>query len=979
MSNTTHQLRVYASVFSSEPAEVRDIPQGVILGQWLTANVSGFDAENTELQFSLPFCQPVNCDIDCYLVPKKGAVKAVTKIFKKIIGFLLGNKKPNMPKMNTQAQGTELDMATANNQTAKYGQPIREAFGKNKIIPDYLVPPRRYFASKKEHWMETLLCVGVGDYQANNGDVKISNSNLNDIGQGNRANVYAPNANLEGEACAQWWHTSKEVGPTSQGSSGLKLETADGGQRLAEGGNYLFSGKTISAQSGQSWPTSWTVGTLLNVGIKQQYRYIENKVGPYITTGILSGNFSGLELGNGDTVDIRGDVTGRYQVLKYTPPVVGNQGSASIWQAGGTPELDYSVSQSQFIVSCGNASASITLDDTYSSQSALVSALNDKLSVSPLSGLCEFSAGLKITELPNFSARTISVQNISNASMVFGDLSAAEFSRGAPRTESLPAELTLLKFAARDITNLIITKANTQYEITNVSSGSINVELVDGGGNLVPWGGWEDDVLSNNPLIARSPNSIQTLWRGPFAATPSNELCTHLEYDIFFPQGLNRRNDDGNPTPRSCGSVLRYRESASNDWVEVVNRYTEKEIDQIGFTHVVALPRPMRIAEVQVRRESAESTDSKDSEAMEWFGLRAKMARQVTRYPQLTTLAVRVNGSTVAAQSDSEINLVATRKLNGSPTRSIADAVRYIARNADLNEGEINRLNTIWQGRNDYFDFQFNSFATVGAAVKRALSVGFADLTIKDGLLSPVRDAARPPELLHAYNHTYSAQNTTDNIVVSIDMPDPDEIDGYDVEYIDERTWRVETVRCQLPGSAGLRIAKITADGITNRNRAYRWGMRQLMTELLDNKTLSTKTELDALNSQFGDYVNFVQEVEGWSQSSLVESVNGLVMRSTEPLDWQDGAEHVVALRREDGTMSAVKDAVRIDDYQIGIGSAFSFAIKPHETHLFFGTKQRFANPSIVRDIRPSGDSATISATAYNANKYQYDDAEAPQ
>lgn len=970
MSNTTHHLRVYASVFSSEPAEVREIPQGVIMGEWLTTNVKGFDAENTELAFSVPFGEPVNCDVDCYFVPKKGVVKSITKVFKKVIGFIFGAKKPNMPKMNTQAQGTELDTATANNQTAKYGQPIREAFGKNKIVPDYLVPPRRYFASKKEHWMETLLCLGVGEFAADINNIKISNSSLAQLGAGNRANLYAPNSNLSGEVCADWWHTSKEVGPTSQGSSGLKLETSESGQRLAAGGNYLFSGKTISTQSAQAWPQEWGVGTLLDVAIKQQYRF---------TGGALRGNFSGLDLSPEDTVDVGGDVTGRHSVLDFTPPATGTAGSASVWQSASAPELDYSSSSAQFIVTCGSASASVTLDNDYTSEAQLVGALNDKLALTPVSGLCEFSSGLTITELPNYAARTISVQSISGASRAFGDLSAATFTRGTARQESVPATLTLSDFAAREITNLTILKANTRYEITNVSAGSINVELVDVNGNQVPWDGWEDDVLSNNPLIARSASSIQTLWRGPFAATPSNELATHIEYDVFFPQGLNLRNDDGNPTPRSCGSVLRYRESASHDWVEVVNRYTEKEIDQIGFTHVVTLPRPMRIAEVQVRRESAESTDSKVSEAMEWFGLRAKMVRQVTRYPQLTTLAVRVNGSTVAAQSDSEINIVATRKLNGAPTRSIADSVRYIARNADLNESEINRLNTIWQGRNDYFDFQFNSFATVGAAVKRALSVGFADLTIKDGLLSPVRDAARPPELLHAYNHTYSAQNTTDNIVVSIDMPDPDEIDGYDVEYIDERTWRVETVRCQLPGSAGLRIAKITADGITNRNRAYRWGMRQLMTELLDNKTLSTKTELDALNSQFGDYVNFVQEVEGWSQSALVESVNGLVIRSTEPLDWQEVANHVVALRREDGTMSAVKDAVKIDDYQIGIGSAFSFAIKPHETHLFFGTKQRFANPSIVRDIRTSGDSATISARAYNANKYQYDDAEAPQ
>lgn len=977
--NSTHQLRVFSNVFTDEPCETYDIPHGVILGEWLRDNIEGFNPDETQLAYSSPFDHPVTADVDCHFVPKKGAVKSVTKAFKKVVGFvgqLFGLKKPKVPSASSplnNSRGDDLELSAAKNQTVKFGMPIRESFGLQRIVPDYIIPPRSYFAADgKRHWTEGLLCIGVGDYEIADTSVLISNSPIVGLGGDNRAVVYPPNASLASESAARWWHTCPEVGPTSTGSSGLELGITSDVTRTAVDGSYIFSGKSVTPSSGQSFPLDWESGMYLDIEILQSYQVRGNAI---------VGNFDGLQVTAGDQVELSGDISGKRTVSSYTPQTVTDIGAPSIWSATSTPELDYDLDPAQFTIIAGGSTAFITLTDDFLTQDELVYEINRQLSSSALSGMVEISAGLVITELPNYSAKRIAVTGISGAVRVFGSVTEANLNTviGTARVESEPAKLTLnnLGFSGGPA-RLSINKVGSSFVITGASGGLVTLDRVDSLG-VSDWFGWTTGIITASASIELAPDSLEGGWVGVFAATPGDELADQLEFDVFMPEGLIHYNSDGAAMDMPVHVYFRYREGPGDTWKQISKPFQARTPDQFGKTFTVDLPRPMRVKECQMRRRFAARGKQNISDKLEWFGLRARMARQINSYPNLTTLAFKLDGKSTSYESEAQISVIATRKLGGVPTRSIKDAVSYIARTAEINGAPLNYLDSIWQGRGDNFDFQFNSFKTIKDAVNTALSVGFSELTIRQGLLTPVRDAKRAPELLQAFNHTYSAQNTTAPIVEQASWPDDDDPDGYDVEYIDEISWRVETVKCRLPGNTERKIEKIKADGITNRRKAYQWGMRQLMTALTESVSYSTSTELDARNNWYGDYVNFVQEIPDWSQTALVHGVSsdGLIIGSSEPLNWE-GAAHSIALQRPDGTMSAVKVANRIDDYTVSISSPFSFAPRVMETVIVFGQTERLTNPAIVRSVAPSGDKTKISGIAYNEQKYLYDDAALP-
>lgn len=968
MSDIMHRLEFYASAFAPEPSDVQLIPDGVVLGEWLSGNIPGFDPERTDIVYSIPLNSPVYGRVVAQMAPEGGVIQSVLKPVFKLLG--LAPAKPKSPAQ--QARGDDLELAAFQGNEVKYGQVVREIFGTVKVFPDYLVPRRTYFQNKRDHWAEMLLCVGVGQHQIAGSSITFGSTPVIALGGGAYAQVYQPGESLAGESAAQWWHTSPEVGQTSTGNSGLPLETIYDATPSAPDGTYLVSGFTIAPTGGQLFPDDWQAGMYLNI------RYLHS----YTVSGsTLSGDFSGLQVGAGDTVELDGDYQGSFQVASYTPPDGATGGTASAWTATAPPSLDYSTTPAQFSVNTGLISGILSINGTYASEAQLVSALNTAVAATSLNGLIVFEPGLVIRELAPYAGWRITVTDLTDASRLLGDIAAGNASTvvGTAASGGSGAKLELLNFVSdAPRVSLSISKAGERFVLTGASPNIITVDRVDESGES-DWNGWGAGFETMDIEIVLGADSTQGGWVGTFKATPANELCDMLEFDLFMPQGLIRINDKGRVRDRTVSIEFRYRSSPADPWEYFNKTYTEASKDQIGFTERIVFSTPRPIVECDMRRTTPESTSTQVSEKIEWFSLRTRIVGAPTSYPDFTTVAVRVRGSSaIGTDADEQLGVIATRILNGVPERRISKAVEHIARRTPVDSAKLAQLEAIWGSRGDTFDHSFESSATVKQAVKTALAVGFADFSMDDGVLSPVRDQAIPPEMMYAYWQTFSAQNTTQPIAVTFEMISDDETDGIDVEYLDERTWRIETVRCTRPGSLELKVEKIQADGITDRDRAYRFGMRDLMTRITERERIRTQTELSGLNCGYGQYVNFVSEVPGWGQSSVVKSLQGVILESADVLDWQDGAQHVVALRRDDGTLSTVLNVERVTDSRMQVMGSFGFTPTPYRTHLFFGIREMFSTPGIMREVRPSGtNKVNLMAIAYNPEKYIYDDAEA--
>lgn len=546
-----------------------------------------------------------------------------------------------------------------------------------------------------------------------------------------------------------------------------------------------------------------------------------------------------------------------------------------------------------------------------------------------------------------------------------------------------------------------VSPANTlNFIITDVITNGFVFRGRKNGVNIPDWPGFPNAATSNASVQVSSGDDMG-IWSLAFAACPRGEVATRLEWDIFADQGLVERGEtSGNLYQIERQVQLRYREVGATAWEEVITRTIRgRTPDQLGWTFNEELPRPMR-PEVQVRRTSAESDSVFVSDALQFYGLRSRLPAP-QRYSGITTLAINLSGSDqIAAQTDNQINVICTRKLQvmrgpgdwsseKQPTRDISAWMRYIAlsagySDADIDQEELWRLHRIWTQRGDTFDWIEGDDSTVKDSLNRVLRVGFSELTVADGKLRPVRDEPRT-----AIQNVYSAQNMRENLKISMAMPKHDDPDGVDVEYTDQATWTSSTLRCRLSGDAGAHPEQIRAEGITDRDKAYQFGMRHRRIQEYRRISYSFGTEMDGLNSEYLSYDALISDVPGEGQSMICEAVDGTTLHVSEPLEWESGTEYYVGWRRPNGTLAGPYIALPGDDaYSVIMGNAPNGTAPSVPTldpnleppHVFFGPVANWTHRVLMQKITPEGfGSVTIEGVNYDDRVYLSDDASAPE
>lgn len=472
---------------------------------------------------------------------------------------------------------------------------------------------------------------------------------------------------------------------------------------------------------------------------------------------------------------------------------------------------------------------------------------------------------------------------------------------------------------------------------------------------------------------------------GPFQASPAEVPVSEVQVDFLFANGLCELNNDGVPLERSITIrvwTADYTGGIVTLWVSRDFTYTGDSLDQLAFTETISVSseRPL----VKVERLTADDDDTKIRDKIEWVGLKSTLPPKAS-YPDVTTVHLKLKGTNaIASNAENKFNLVATRRLNDTPTRSIADAFEYIVKDnghtdAQIGQTELARLKTIWDGRGDTFDAIFDNDSTIFAALKRVLAVGFAEPTLDSGQIIPVRDEPRS-----GFNYMYQPDNMLSPLTRSIKLFDPDETDGVEVEYFSTETWKPETILCTLPGDLGIRTKKVRAYGITDRTKAWQFGMRKRREIRYRRTEYSFETEMDALNSSYLSYDSLADDIPGFSQTGRVEEVvNGNVLELNQPVEFDEGT-HFIALRKPDGTLDGPHIcAAGEHDQQVILSGSLGFTpdcsgrIEPPLYQL--GTSERWNHAVLVSDITPAGtDKVKVKACNYDERVYADDDNSPP-
>lgn len=876
-------VKVFGSKLNAEPHEVVEAG-GLTLLAWLKSYASAFEERDVppiSINVNAQLVAPADWGVTYFEADDDVRVTLEPKGTELFFGalFLVATQAmtPKIPKVGTQAaKGDDINQASIKGNKVKLNSTIREGAGKNKIFPDYVLPPRRWFASPREQRVQMCLSIGKGKYLCPTNKLLIGDTPAISLGADVQFQFYDPGADLSANRAADWWNDVTEVGSSSNGSAGLELTTA---VDLTPGFNptsLQFNGFTIDVPSGAgAFPSDWSAGLVVRVLAPYTYEFVDGVGG---AADIIRGNaLSMLDPTVGDLIEISGTNAGTYVVASYSPSV-----------GGSVPEM--------------------TLN---------------------------FSSGVPVTAL-----------NLGTIATAIG-----------------PAGL--------------------RFRITVFSTSQITVTRLGATGAEDPDFPGFDFLQTAQGSVSLDSASLVGGYRGPFAVCPSGELVSAIEWDVFFTNGLIGVGRKGDFYTITGTHYFEWRDlDTAGAWNVEVRSVSAASLDAVGYTFRKDLPYPMR-AEARIRRAPKPNQEWQDS--VVWYGLRGLMVAP-TSYESISVLTIDARGGDrLSAQSESMVSVEATRilpvrrggvELPEQPTRDIAAWVLYNLRdvgydNDDIDLAELDRLDVIWRTRGDNFDQAISTTSTAQAVLNNALAAGYSELTAERGLLRPVRDEPRT-----VFEATFTPQDFVEGGVLDrqFTLIRPDDYDGVDVEYMDGVSWQVATVECRLPGDAGRKVQKITADGITSRTMAWRLGMRQRRKLKYVRWTYRCETYLTGLNCKYRSFIQLGDDVPGYAQSAIMLDYADQVVEVSERFDWSEPGPYYLFATRPDGTTSGPYVATQISEFELRIQTPLDFepvldlSIEP--PHLLF----RAGYKVIVTEVAPGDEeSVTIEAENYDVRVYADD------
>lgn len=929
----------------------------------------------------------------------------------KAVGKMLMPKMPGMPSTGNTAQGDPIDEASAKGNKVKLGDPVRNLAGRQKLFPAYLAEPRTWFAGPREQWTEMLLYVSAGAVQISTSDIKIGETPIISLGSDAICNIYPPGAWVAGNTASMLWYNVDEVGASSSGSAGLEMTVSTALSQTATSSAYQFNGTNIGIPAGAgSFPADWESGLIIHVQSPYEYTVVDGGAGRDIVRGPLAM----LNPSSGTLIEVQGANAGYYVVNTYTPyapAVPPTAGTPSTVLGSSIPaRYDYSVTPLTFTVSLGATPYSVALSTATIDLAGLVAAINTAKGGAPF--IASASAG-KILLTQTGTNNGLALVS-SGGTDVLGSSPVNTIGTAASAgTPEQPAEMTLNYDGGQPVVGLAlgsglatIAPRGLRYRITAFSSTLMTVERLTSAGAVDS--GWPGFILTEtvNGLITLDPANLDGGYRGPFSCAPKGELVTALEWTVFHANGLCGIGREGQIYEVRSFHTFEYRDAdIAGPWTVIEKEHVGGSRDAQGFTYRIDLPYPMGNPEARIKKRFVSQPGRIDSEKQDdisWYGLRSLRQIRPATYPGMTVMALQIRGGDrLSSQSESQANLIGTRILpvytGGAwiapqPTRGIVPWCLNVLKSlgytdADIDLPEWDRLHTVFEAAGQYYDEVIDDTSTAKDRINDALACGYAELTIKNGLVSLVRDEPRAAfDITYGpKTQTYSPQNMTKPLKIDGPLPSINDFDGVDVEYYSNLTWAWETVPCRWPGDAGLKVEKIKLPGVGDRNRAYQFGMRRRGHQLFRQDTYSWETELAGMNSGYLSFCAVASDTPGLCQSALLLSVQavtgGFLLESSEPIDWSAPEAYRVGISRLDGSLSGPYPAIAIDENHLKI-TDLDFTPDTSMTlelpQLLIGPASKWAYPILTTSSSPSNGNVALKGMPYDARVYTYDGSAAP-
>ena len=509
--------------------------------------------------------------------------------------------------------------------------------------------------------------------------------------------------------------------------------------------------------------------------------------------------------------------------------------------------------------------------------------------------------------------------------------------------------------------------------------------------------------------------TLGTLAFKTYTATPHGRETSRISVDFSFPGGLASVDSGGTVNSASVDFIVEYRKidetgSPLGGWVransksfegsvevvgsvgateqkdvEVSDRITAASVD--GQLRTINYAVPMGRYEVRIARSNVDSDKTSVSDSMRWIGLRSYMP-SVKTYGNCTMLAVKIKATNnLNSNIARRVNVLGTRILPvfdgvtwaDQPTRSPAWAAADVLRNTDygrrfddrrINIDELRRLSAVFNTRGDYCDGLFLDDTTIWEALSRVLEVGRTKQIYYAGMIDFVRNEKK----LLSKSYMFTPNNMIkDSFNVRYEYPKHNDADYIIVEYTDPVSWSVKQVDCFLDDTQKTKPLTIQLSFCADRQQAWREGIHRAAINRVQREFPSFTTEMEGMLPRYGDKLLLSHDVPEWAASGWICYSTGAQISTSEELPWQDGANHVIALRARDGTVQGVYPCSKVDDQTALIAGFFELSKENEEpTHYIFGTSESVGLEAIMLSATPDVDQK-VGVTCVTYSDYPHE------
>ena len=530
-----------------------------------------------------------------------------------------------------------------------------------------------------------------------------------------------------------------------------------------------------------------------------------------------------------------------------------------------------------------------------------------------------------------------------------------------------------------------------RIEDTPISSfEEINCQIIKPG---------EKNTLFNEDVVTSTEVSGQELLLdkicGPFILNPSETKINQIEIDVAFQRGCYYANDDGSMSNKTINWTIEVRaiddyDAPYGEWYTLGNEtITSNNHNAMYKTYTYDVPQGRY--EVRATRTDTKDTSSRAGHEIRWASCKGYVVSEKD-YGNVTLLAITMRATDNLSQRSSRmVNCIVTRRLkkwhplsgwtvSAEPTCSIAWALADILKasyGADLRDKSIDiqalyNLDQTWSARGDTFNGVFDSKLTVYEALSRTARVGRAIPFIQGGIVRFVRD--EPKNIPVAL---FGPRNIVKNsLSIQYVMPSEDTADSVCVQYFSEKTWKTSEIVGSFEGSSSDKTATVELFGCTNKDQALREATYMALANRYRRRIVNFTTELEGLVPSYGDLIAITHDMAKWGQGGEVTEKKGLTLSLSEPVKFEEGQTHYLALRKKNGSLSGpfvvtpgalTTEVVLSEEPDIDILTGTD----AERTHFACGSADKWSVLARVTGIHPRSTKVEITAVIEDSRVHQ--------